>query len=226
MISEKRKSFKHSVEFPIVCASAKSVGVIIEIAAERRRQVEVEGWTDDHDDDHDAGELAAAAACYVASAAAELDPICGTPIEDIGASAIGWPWDRAWYKLTNPRRDLIKAAALIAAEIERIDRTASADVSRETCAADRLSDAEIDRIYHDKRPRIPLRMLSQDELDQIDSEIRCPNCKADISGQKPINERVEDIDDRCNACDAPIVWSRQAAPWSVWTRDPRPFRDG
>jgi hypothetical protein len=36
-----------------------------------------------------------------------------------------WPWDDEWFKLTDPRRDLIKAAALIIAEIERLDRAAS-----------------------------------------------------------------------------------------------------
>ena len=36
------------------------------IAAERQRQVDVEGWTPAHDDEHDEGELAIAAACYAA----------------------------------------------------------------------------------------------------------------------------------------------------------------
>ena len=34
------------------------------IAAERQRQIEAEGWTPGHDDTHDRGELARAAACY------------------------------------------------------------------------------------------------------------------------------------------------------------------
>jgi hypothetical protein len=38
-----------------------------EIAAERRRQIEVEGWTHAHDDGHDDGSLAAAAACHAAT---------------------------------------------------------------------------------------------------------------------------------------------------------------
>ena len=33
-----------------------------------------------------------------------------------------WPWDREWWKPTTQRRDLVKAGALILAEIERIDR--------------------------------------------------------------------------------------------------------
>ncbi|PZQ21140.1 MAG: hypothetical protein DI569_12810, partial [Sphingopyxis macrogoltabida] len=42
---------------------------IDDIAAERRRQVEAEGWTPDHDDEHGDGSLAAAAATYAFSAA-------------------------------------------------------------------------------------------------------------------------------------------------------------
>lgn len=33
-----------------------------------------------------------------------------------------WPWDEHWWKSTTRRRDLVKAGALVAAEIERIDR--------------------------------------------------------------------------------------------------------
>lgn len=31
-----------------------------DVLAERRRQIEAEGWTDEHDDAHEVGELAAA----------------------------------------------------------------------------------------------------------------------------------------------------------------------
>jgi hypothetical protein len=39
-----------------------------------------------------------------------------------------WPggWDWSWFKPTTPRRDLVKAGALIVAEIERLDRTTPA----------------------------------------------------------------------------------------------------
>ena len=33
-----------------------------------------------------------------------------------------WPWAASWWKPKNRRRDLVRAAALIVAEIERIDR--------------------------------------------------------------------------------------------------------
>jgi hypothetical protein len=35
----------------------------------------------------------------------------------------GWPWDEKWWKpSTNPIRNLVKAGALIAAEIDRLQR--------------------------------------------------------------------------------------------------------
>lgn len=84
---------------------------VLDVAAERRRQVEAEGWTPEHDDEHGAGEMAAAAACYALNAAG-----CGCEV------ARNWPWDGSWWKPTTARRDLVKAGALILAEIERLDR--------------------------------------------------------------------------------------------------------
>ena len=81
-------------------------GAIADIAAERRRQVEAEGWTPEHDDAHDDNELSRAAACYA-----------------IGNVAY-WPWEAMWWKPKDRRRDLVRAAALIVAEIERLDRAA------------------------------------------------------------------------------------------------------
>lgn len=90
---------------------------LTDIAVERRRQVEAEGWTPAHDDEHGTGELAAAAAAYAFSAA--------TSDRFLAADPIGfWPWAPEWWKPSSPRRDLVKAGALIVAEIERIDRKA------------------------------------------------------------------------------------------------------
>lgn len=85
---------------------------IADIIAERQRQIAVEGWTQEHDDEHGHGELAAAAACYALLANHQG---FSTPAH--------WPWSPDWWKQTSERNDLIKAGALIAAEIERIDRT-------------------------------------------------------------------------------------------------------
>lgn len=89
-----------------------SPSAVDEIAAERRRQIEVEGWTPEHDDQHIRGELAAAAACY-----AHFGWMARrAPTE--------WPWDAEWWKPKDRRRDLIRGGALIVAEIERLDRAA------------------------------------------------------------------------------------------------------
>lgn len=86
-------------------------GVLDDIYEERQRQVDVEGWTPEHDDEHSKGEMAQAAAAYAVS-----DTV-------YPHAQILWPWDEKWWKPTNRRRDLIKAAALIVAEIERLDRS-------------------------------------------------------------------------------------------------------
>lgn len=97
------------------------MSVINEIAAERKRQIEQEGWTPEHDDEHKYFEMARAAVCYAFGAYQSI-------ITKKPALHEYWPkeWDKAWWKPTTPRRDLIKAAALIVAEIERLDRMAAA----------------------------------------------------------------------------------------------------
>ncbi|KIX47713.1 hypothetical protein SY87_09800 [Burkholderia pseudomallei] len=86
-----------------------------DMLAERRRQVEAEGWTPEHDDQYQHGAIALAAACYAANAGgvAWADPLPSF-----------WPWMHNWWKPTTPRRDLVKAGALILAELERLDRAA------------------------------------------------------------------------------------------------------
>lgn len=92
-----------------------------DVLAERRRQIDVEGWTPAHDDQHVGGELARAAGNYAINAGAATALADGdtTLCSD---APYGWPWARKWWKPVNARRDLVKAAALILAEIERMDR--------------------------------------------------------------------------------------------------------
>ena len=88
----------------------------IDVLAERQRQQSVEGWTPEHDDQYEDGELVDAAACYAQDSS--LWDCAGEPPCD-------WPWPDEWWKPTNDmRRNLIKAGALILAEIERRDRAA------------------------------------------------------------------------------------------------------
>lgn len=93
---------------------------IEDVIAERQRQMAVEGWTPEHDDEHDDGNLAAAGAAYAVNAADQLHPY--SQGDGGNEQPIMWPWDAEWWKPKNPRRDLVRAAALIIAEIEKIDR--------------------------------------------------------------------------------------------------------
>jgi len=96
-------------------AGGSAPTVVDEIAAERRRQIDAEGWTPEHDDEHADGSLALAATVYAS----------GLPVADDQGelTVIGqlWPWEWS-FKPKGRRRDLIRAAALIVAEIERLDR--------------------------------------------------------------------------------------------------------
>lgn len=102
--------------------------VIEEIAAERKRQIEVEGWTHAHDDQHVDRSLARAAATYTVLStytdAAREDALVDA-MRNSGSTLFKlWPhsWAKEWWKPKTRRSDLIRAAALIVAEIERLDR--------------------------------------------------------------------------------------------------------
>ncbi|ETV62479.1 hypothetical protein LJG08_04855 [Pseudomonas aeruginosa] len=83
----------------------------IDVQAERRRQVEAEGWTPEHDDLYCAAELPRAAAAYILNGANDEAPAI-------------WPFSAKWWKPSTARRDMVKACALALAEIERLDRAA------------------------------------------------------------------------------------------------------
>ena len=91
---------------------------IITAITERRRQIEDEGWSCDHDDEHSNGEMAWAAAAYTIGV-----PGLSGRVQD-GKRFVPWPWDAKWWKPSDSRRNLVKAAALLIAEIERVDRAA------------------------------------------------------------------------------------------------------
>ncbi|MDF1653392.1 hypothetical protein P1J24_31905, partial [Pseudomonas aeruginosa] len=98
----------------------------LDVQAERRRQVEAEGWTPEHDDGHACDEIAAFA-CYYAMPPA---------VRDWDASSTGYGatlgeavLPEGWKPKTGDRRrELVKACALSLAEIERLDR---ADLGKE-----------------------------------------------------------------------------------------------
>lgn len=111
------------------------------VIAERYRQIEQEGWSIEHDDGYEPGELAVAGASYAIVAYQHID----YPGEKVSCPNC-WPWSRDWWKPTGFRRDLVKAAALISAEGEKFDRNRKSrnredSVSRERsiCRSDHRS---------------------------------------------------------------------------------------
>jgi hypothetical protein len=87
------------------------------IAKERRRQVSHEGWDSGHDDEHDEGQLALSAACYAI-------PPDVRDMSRSGSVSRLWPFEDVYWKPT-PKdriRELVKAGAMIAAEIDRLQR--------------------------------------------------------------------------------------------------------
>lgn len=94
------------------------------IAAERERQLHAEGFTRDSDRQYQRGELAKAATAYVQLAA--MDLAAGGTRDHIawhGPAAV-WPWAPEWWKPVDARRDLVRAGALIAAQIDLLDSQA------------------------------------------------------------------------------------------------------
>lgn len=119
---------------------------IRDIAAERARQIEDEGWTPEHDDHHAEGKLALAGALY-ASPIPLFRVDVSHPFAEVAGYEVSEPgilqWSDPWpFKVRrhvrhdldvmvndgdkrgegDRRRNLVKAGALIVAEIERLDR--------------------------------------------------------------------------------------------------------
>ena len=101
------------------------------IAEERARQLRGEGWSAKHDDAHRRCELVMAAVCYAAKAA-EQNVYIQKRTSKGHLFMDPWPssWDSRWDKRHSHRgvatkvRMLEKAGALIAAEIDRLQRHA------------------------------------------------------------------------------------------------------
>ena len=97
------------------------------IAQERARQIAT-GFDAAHDDQHTMGELAEAAGCYVCVGGAQIrgSGVEEWPVEMFDGfhdSVLQWPFeDKAYDPAEHARTNLVKAAALLIAEIERLNR--------------------------------------------------------------------------------------------------------
>lgn len=112
---------------PFVVGQADAVR---DVLAERQRQVSVEGMTDDGDDKYHYFELPIAATCYALAAEpfVWMDMEKGEKSIRMPACPPIWPWSPSWWKPRSRRENLVRAGALIIAEIERIDRAAAKGV--------------------------------------------------------------------------------------------------
>lgn len=109
------------------------------IAEERRRQVEKEGWSEEHDDDHCDASLLAAAIAYAGNVYGAHPCGGGVVIKRKYENGVSYedPWPESWSeewdkrkKKRNPIRKLVIAGALIAAEIDRLAREYAADLEK------------------------------------------------------------------------------------------------
>lgn len=87
---------------------------IHDVIGERVRQREIEGFDEAHDDEHTDGVIARAAGAYALAATNNHHH----------ARGLLWPWSQESWKPKSPRENLVRAGALILAEIERLDRAA------------------------------------------------------------------------------------------------------
>jgi hypothetical protein len=90
------------------------------IAQEREKQVATLHWSAQHDDGYTTGQLIMAASSYADYA---LWRVMG--VGHFGTMPKQWPWEAKWWKPdVDPVRNLVVAGALIAAEIDRLQRLA------------------------------------------------------------------------------------------------------
>lgn len=104
--------------------SAANTPAARDVLAERRRQIEAEGYDPEHDDCHVNDEIAALACFYaMPPGAREWDTSSTGYGLRLGDAIL--PHDWGSIEDDDRRRELVKAGALILAEIERLDRAAS-----------------------------------------------------------------------------------------------------
>ena len=89
------------------CAQGSCEGIAGQslVSAERARQIQVEGWTLEHDRQRGPRALLSASNCYRQAAP-------GSPAPP------WWPWDVQWWKPKGALRNLVRAGALAQAAFE------------------------------------------------------------------------------------------------------------
>ncbi|WHP06960.1 hypothetical protein QLH32_05700 [Acinetobacter corruptisaponis] len=98
---------------------------INDVLAERERQINKEHYSNEHDDEYKANELLRASVCYADNVVRRgwvHNSSFGPDVYQSEEAPDLWPWDLDFWKPKSPRKDLVRAAALLIAEIERLDR--------------------------------------------------------------------------------------------------------
>ncbi len=99
-------------------AGSDADGAVL-MVAERERQVTGERMAPEHDDRHDPGTLVDAGVAYARPHAALTEPAKDSMAVDSGGRVPdGWPWEAHWWKPKGLRPDLVRAGALLAAELD------------------------------------------------------------------------------------------------------------
>lgn len=177
-----------------------SVFWLAAIGKERIRQMEKENCSHEHDDGHTDGAIALAAACYAL-------PERFRKRDDTQDQPELWPWEEEDWKPSpaNRMRELIKAGALIVAELERIDRMEAAAVPEVThdprCPKidDHLGPCDFTVVEvseetmatvkeaHDRVTSMGERLLGEEPVEQVEAPVSdrgraepkqlCPTCK-------------------------------------------------
>jgi hypothetical protein len=90
--------------------------VLYDVKHKRHRQIIVHGWSRAHDDTHTDGSLAIAAIPFIQAACNDKLKLTDEELQ------VFWPWPGRFRSVDKKREHLINAAALLVAEIERLDR--------------------------------------------------------------------------------------------------------
>ncbi len=104
---------------------ASDIAAINLLVRERIRQIEQEGWSPAMDDsDRKSGELSAAGACYALAESQRAGVYASTGSVEVRHSARqpAWPFSPVAWKPNTMRRMIVKALALLLAELARLIR--------------------------------------------------------------------------------------------------------
>lgn len=159
------------------------------VIAERVRQIQEEGFTAEHDDRYAEHELPRAAVCYA----------MGRQISGADYPRF-WPWAMRWWKPGTHRDNLIKAGALILAEIERLDRLHAARVSAGTdlgaALEERIAEVTFDISGDDMKVKSFIELVAARQLRAVpaDSLLKVVRC-LEFDAHLPAAEFASAFDD-------------------------------